>query len=277
MEIRRSYDRLISTNGVSYTGKTTSLYWIGALSIWLYLVWFFLDCQYLKYVFTDREISFKTVDGIRKYFSALKGIKASAFRAPQVRGLSEWRSVYIWQQASNTSLWQTTSQWRGTATHTSSYNLVIPEQATQSAIGNVQCVVWCSTGHANMKCLINMSISFEPGPLCTQWIVLSKNTTKDMLCSILHLCLTSIFITRVSEVIMFSPCVFVCLCLYHDVCPDDLTMKDWCHTNNILQVHCWGSLVVQVMFHALMTSSMTSPGYKVGQILNLTYLRQYLS
>ena len=49
---------------------------------------------------------------------------------------------------------------------------------------------------------------------------------------------------------MFSPCVFVCLCVCvyvcHDVCPDDLTMKDWCHTNNILQVHCWGCLVVQV-------------------------------
>ena len=85
------------------------------------------------------------------------------------------------------------------------------------------------------------------------------------------------FITRVSEVIMFSPFVFVCLCLYHDVCPDDLTMKDWCHTNNILQVHCWGCLVVQVMFHALMTSSMTSPGHKVGQILKVIYLRQYLS
>ena len=84
---------------------------------------------------------------------------------------------------------------------------------------------------------------------------------------------------------MFSPCVFVtlfvcllvCLCLYHDVCPDDLTMKDWCHTNNILQVHCWECLVVEVMFHALMTSSMTSPGHKVGQILKLIYLRQYLS
>ena len=86
-----------------------------------------------------------------------------------------------------------------------------------------------------------------------------------------------IFITRVSEVIMFSPCVFVCLCLYHDVCPDDLTMKDWSHTNNILQVHCCGCLVVQVMFHALMTSSMTSPGHKVGQILKFIYLRQYLS
>ena len=38
---------------------------------------------------------------------------------------------------------------------------------------------------------------------------------------------------------MFSPCVFVCSCVCvvvyvcHDVCPDDLTMKDWCHTNNI--------------------------------------------
>ena len=45
-------------------------------------------------------------------------------------------------------------------------------------------------------------------------------------------------------------------------------MKDWCHTNNILQVHCWGCLVVQVMFHALMTSLMTSQGHKVGQFLN---------
>ena len=92
-----------------------------------------------------------------------------------------------------------------------------------------------------------------------------------------RLCLIVIII-RVREVIMFSPCVFVCfLCLYHDVCPDDLTMNDWCHTNNILQVHCWGCLVVQVMFHALMTSSMPSPGHKVGQILKLIYLHQYLS
>ena len=53
-------------------------------------------------------------------------------------------------------------------------------------------------------------------------------------------------------------------------------MKDWCHTNNILQVHCWGCLVVQVMFHALIKSSMTSPGHK-GQIFKLIYLRQYLS
>ena len=52
-------------------------------------------------------------------------------------------------------------------------------------------------------------------------------------------------------------------------------MKDWCHTNNILQVHCWGCLVVQVMFHALMTSLMTSQDHKVGQILKLIYLRQY--
>ena len=37
-------------------------------------------------------------------------------------------------------------------------------------------------------------------------------------------------ITRDSEVIMFSPCVFVCVWLSvygcHDVCPDDLTMND---------------------------------------------------
>ena len=84
-------------------------------------------------------------------------------------------------------------------------------------------------------------------------------------------------ITRVSEVIMFSPCVFVCLCIYHNVYPDDLTMKDWCHTNNILQVHYWGCLVMQVMSHALMTSSMVSPGHIVGQILKLIHLCQYLS
>ena len=85
-----------------------------------------------------------------------------------------------------------------------------------------------------------------------------------------------ISITRVSQV-MFSACVFVCLCLCHDVCPDDLTIKEWCHINNILQVHCWGCLVVQVMFYALMASLMTSPDHKVGQILTLIHLRQYLS
>ena len=46
---------------------------------------------------------------------------------------------------------------------------------------------------------------------------------------------------------------------------------------NILQVHCWGFLVVQVMFHALMTSFITSQDHKVGQILKLIYLRQYYS
>ena len=88
-----------------------------------------------------------------------------------------------------------------------------------------------------------------------------------------------IVITSVSEVIMFSPCVFVCVCVYvcQDVCPDDFAMKDWCHTNNILQVSSWGCLVVQVMFHALLTPSMTSPGHIVGQILKLRYLRQYFS
>ena len=74
-------------------------------------------------------------------------------------------------------------------------------------------------------------------------------------------------------------CVCVCVCVYvcHDVYPDDLAMKDWCHTNNILQVYSWGRLVVQVMFYALVTSSMTSPGHKVGHILKLLYLRQYFS
>ena len=72
-------------------------------------------------------------------------------------------------------------------------------------------------------------------------------------------------------------CLFVCVYDCHDVCPDDLNLKDWCHTNNILQVHCWGCLVVQVMFHSFMTSLMTSPGYKVGPILKSIHLRQHLS
>ena len=78
---------------------------------------------------------------------------------------------------------------------------------------------------------------------------------------------------------VFTLCVCLCVVVYvcHDVCPDDLTMEDWYQTNNILQVHWWGCLVVQVMFHALMTSLMTSQDFKVGQILKLIYPRQYLS
>ena len=69
----------------------------------------------------------------------------------------------------------------------------------------------------------------------------------------------------------------VCVHLCHNVCPDDLTMKDCCHTNNILQAHSWRCLVMQVMLHALMTSPMTSAGPKVSQILKLLYLHQYFS
>ena len=62
----------------------------------------------------------------------------------------------------------------------------------------------------------------------------------------------------------FTRCVCLCVSVYvcHDVCPDDLTMKDWCHTNKILQAHSWRCLVVQVLFHALMTWLMTSVGHK---------------
>ena len=70
--------------------------------------------------------------------------------------------------------------------------------------------------------------------------------------------------------ILFSPCMFVCLCC-HDVCQDDLAMKDWC------QVYSRGCLVEQVMFHALVAASMTSPGHKVGQIFKSMYLHQYFS
>ena len=61
-----------------------------------------------------------------------------------------------------------------------------------------------------------------------------------LLCTWAH----HLIITRDSEVIMFSSCVFVCLfvcvCVVvyvcRDVCPDDLTMKDLCHTSNILHI-----------------------------------------
>ena len=64
----------------------------------------------------------------------------------------------------------------------------------------------------------------------------------------------SIFITRDSEGIMFSPavsvfCVVTFLC--HDVCLDDLIMTDWCY---IIFCRC-GCLNVQIMCQALVTSS----------------------
>ena len=67
----------------------------------------------------------------------------------------------------------------------------------------------------------------------------------------------------------FHPvCLFMCVCL---------CFSRWCHTTNILEVYSWGCLLVQVMFHVLVTSSMTSPGHKVVQILKLIYLRQSFS
>ena len=66
------------------------------------------------------------------------------------------------------------------------------------------------------------------------------------------------------DIMFHIPVLSVYVC--HDVCPDNLTMKDWCHTKNILRVYCWGCLVVQVMFHVLLTSLMTSAGHKIGQI-----------
>ena len=73
---------------------------------------------------------------------------------------------------------------------------------------------------------------------------------------------------------MYSPCVFVCLsqCLsgrfdYEGLVPH----------KQYLQVHSWGCRVVQVLFLAFMVSSMTSPGYKVGQIFKYISLRQYFN
>ena len=92
---------------------------------------------------------------------------------------------------------------------------------------------------------------------------------KKDLCSVYKNIMTLFWSPAIARWKCFNPvCLFVCVWL---------SMKDWCHTNNILQVHGWGCLVVQVMFHALMTSLMTSQDHKVGQILKLTYLCQYLS
>ena len=71
---------------------------------------------------------------------------------------------------------------------------------------------------------------------------------------------------------MCSPCVFVCLFVSLRFNYEGLVT----HKQHF-QDHCWGCLVVQVMSHALMTSSMTSPGHKVGQIWKLIYLCRYLS
>ena len=78
--------------------------------------------------------------------------------------------------------------------------------------------------------------------------------------------------TRDGDVIFFIVCVCLSLRVFvcHDVCPDSLIMDDWCHTNNILQERRWRYLVVQVICISLMTSLMTLPGYKLGQILKMS-------
>ena len=53
---------------------------------------------------------------------------------------------------------------------------------------------------------------------------------------------------------------------------DDLAKKDWCHTKIFLRyisMDVWN--FVQVMCHALMTSSMTSPCPREGEVLKLPW------
>ena len=85
---------------------------------------------------------------------------------------------------------------------------------------------------------------------------------------------------RVDNVFTRCVCLIVCVCVRvfcYDTCPDDLIMKDGCHTNIILQEYSWGCLVVRVRCHTLMILSMTSPGQKGGQISKLPWLDQFLS
>ena len=43
---------------------------------------------------------------------------------------------------------------------------------------------------------------------------------------------------------VFTRCVCLCVYVCHDACLDDLNMKDWCRTKNILHVHSCRGLVV---------------------------------
>ena len=108
--------------------------------------------------------------------------------------------------------------------------------------------VWWIHGNSMFSCESNVT---TPTPPLVHWWqpntrlmgVLCKPLVITRVSEVIMFSPCVFVITRVSEVIMFSPCVFVTsfVCLFvfdHDVCPDDLTMKDWCHTNNILQVHC---------------------------------------
>ena len=82
------------------------------------------------------------------------------------------------------------------------------------------------------------------------------------------------FITRVSEVIMFSPCVFVCVCVC--LCLSRCLSRRFSYEGLVPRKQDfagWGCLDVQVMFRALVTPSMTSSGHKVSQILKFIYLR----
>ena len=83
-----------------------------------------------------------------------------------------------------------------------------------------------------------------------------------------------VFITGESEVMLHPLCLFVCVfaCLWvrHDVCPDDLITKGWYHTNNVLQEYRRGCVMKQVMCHILMASLIISWGQK-GLKLAITW------
>ena len=59
----------------------------------------------------------------------------------------------------------------------------------------------------------------------------------------------TLFVTDDKEVITFTHrgfCMFVRMCGCHDDCPDNLTMKDWRHTNNTLHEYRRQYLVVKI-------------------------------
>ena len=97
--------------------------------------------------------------------------------------------------------------------------------------------------------------------LITQWM--QSTTMVEWIYRSLEKCSSP---TIIKWLCFHSVCL---LCAFGSRCPDDLTKKYWCHANNILQIHRWGCVVLQVMHHVLVTLLMTPPSQQLCQISKL--------
>ena len=68
----------------------------------------------------------------------------------------------------------------------------------------------------------------------------------------------------------------MCVCVCQDVCPDDLTIKDRYHKNDISQKYRRGCLDVETTCYTLMMLSISSPGQNIGKILKFPLPGQIL-